>query len=123
MRVLVTFLLVSAVACSGPKTETPAPGAAATTPNAQHGQQVIGQYGCTVCHTIPGVDGAGTMGPSLAGIASRPTISSGVVKNTPANLTQFIQNPASLNPQSPMPPMGLPPGDAQDVVAYLQTLK
>ena len=92
--------------------------------NAERGRTLAAQYGCNVCHAVPGVDGPqGSLGPSLAGIASRPTISVGVVQNTPANLAQFIQNPASLNPQSSMPPIGLPDADAKDIAAYLLTLK
>jgi len=92
--------------------------------NVERGRTLAGQYGCNVCHAMPGVDGPqGSLGPSLAGIASRPTISLGTVQNTPANLVQFIQNPASLNPQSSMPPIGLPDADAKDIAAYLLTLK
>jgi cytochrome c1 len=45
------------------------------------------------------------------------------VQNTPANLAQFIQNPASLNPQTSMPPISITDDDAQTIAAYLQTLK
>jgi len=92
--------------------------------NVERGRTLAAQYGCNVCHAMPGVDGPqGSLGPSLAGIASRPTISLGTVQNTTANLVQFIQNPASLNPQSSMPPIGLPDADAKDIAAYLLTLK
>jgi cytochrome c len=121
-RLLFVFLIL--VACH--RAETPQPAAAKSEPigNAERGQQLVAQYGCNVCHAIPGIEGVqGTLAPSLAGVASRPTISFGKVPNTPANLTQFIQNPASLNPQSSMPPMGLPAPDAQDIAAFLMTLK
>ena len=92
--------------------------------DADRGRQLAGQYGCNVCHAIPGVEGPqGSLGPSLAGLASRPEISFGTVQNTPANLAKFIQEPASLNPQSSMPPVGLTAPDAQDITAYLLTLK
>jgi cytochrome c1 len=45
------------------------------------------------------------------------------VQNTPANLRQFIQNPGSLNPQSAMPSIGIPDNDAQDITAFLMTLR
>lgn len=63
------------------------------------------------------------LGPSLQGLASRPTISFGSVQNTRTNLEQFIQNPASLNPQSSMPPLHLAGNDAQDITAFLMTLR
>jgi cytochrome c2 len=92
--------------------------------SAARGPQLAAQYGCNVCHVIPGVAGPqGSLGPSLQGLAARPAISEGTVQNTPANLVQFIQNPASLNPQSSMPPMAIPENDAKDLAAYLLTLK
>jgi cytochrome c len=116
------FLLVLLLgACSQ---EAPAPAAPKPIGDADRGRQLAGQYGCNVCHAIPGVDGPqGSLGPTLAGVASRPSISFGAVQNTPANLIQFIQNPASLNPQSSMPPIGLAETDAKDIAAYLLTLK
>lgn len=124
------FVLIALLAAACNRTET-APSARNATPaamgvsgNASRGKEMIGQYGCNVCHSIPGIEGPqGSLGPSLAGLASRPLISQARVQNTPANLTQFIQEPASLNPQSSMPPIGLTPGDAQDIAAYLMTLK
>jgi cytochrome c2 len=92
--------------------------------NLERGSQLAAQYGCTICHTIPGVEGPqGTLAPTLQGVASRPTISFGAVQNTPSNLLRFIQNPASLNPQSSMPPIAMPPGDAQDLAAFVGTLR
>ena len=121
-----TFLLLVALACN--RAETPrqstAPAAASTDPKVAQGRQLVVQYGCTVCHAIPTVEGNhGALGPSLAGVASRPAISYGVVKNTPENLAQYVQNPASLNPQSSMPPIGLSDADADAVAAFLLTLK
>ena len=119
------FLFVVFLLAACHRSEAPRPAATASTNgDATRGQQLIAQYGCNVCHAIPGISGPqGTLGPSLQGLASRPTISFGKVPNTPANLTQFIQNPASLNPQSSMPPLGLPAADAQQITAYLLTLK
>ena len=114
------FLFVLALACNRQELPAPAP---APVGNAARGQQLMAQYACTVCHIVPGTPGQGRLGPSLAGVASRPVISNGVVRNTPANLRQFIQNPMSLNPQSSMPPIGLPEADAQDITAFLLTLR
>jgi cytochrome c2 len=92
--------------------------------NADRGKQLITQYGCNVCHVTPGLTGPqGIMGPSLAGLASRPMLSNNTFANTPANVAQFIQTPASMNPASAMPPLGIGPVDAQDIAAYLATLK
>lgn len=121
------FLIVLAAAACQPAERTAAPAAAnapAGDPSADRGKQLIAQYGCNVCHIIPGTGGPqGSLGPSLAGIASRPMISEGTVPNTPANLAQFVQNPASLNPQSSMPPIGITDDEAGAIAAYLLTLK
>ena len=119
---LVVLLLL--MACNRDKVEPPAPPAPVAAGNAERGRILAEQYGCNVCHVFPGIDGLqGSLGPSLAGIATRPTITTAAVPNTPANLTQFIQNPASINPQSAMPPMGLMGNDPQDIVAFLMTLR
>jgi cytochrome c2 len=121
---LILLLLVAAACNRGEASKSQAPVKPAPTGNAERGRALAGQYGCNVCHVMPGIDGPqGSLGPSLAGIASRPAISFGMVENTPANLTQFIQNPASLNPQSSMPPIGLAEADAKDIAAYLMTLE
>ena len=101
---------------------TPAP--APPIGNADHGKALAAQYGCNVCHTVPGVEGPqGSLGPSLAGVASRPRISLGKVQNTPENLVKYLQDPAAMYPQSSMPPIGLTDADAKDIAAYLLTLK
>jgi cytochrome c len=110
-------------ACSRP--ETPQPAAPPPpSPKVEQGKQVAIRYGCGVCHIIPGLpEATGVLGPSLAGVASRPAISEGVVQNTPANLTQYILKPGSMNPQSRMPPMGLNNEEAEAVTAFLLTLE
>lgn len=117
-----SFLLTLALACS--RAETPAPPPQAPAGSAQRGPQLIAQYACSVCHVVPGTQGPqGRLGPSLAGVASRPVISNGAVRNTPENLRRFVQNPQSLNPQSSMPPIAMPDADAQDIAAFLLTLR
>ena len=56
-------------------------------------------------------------------IASRDTIASGSVPNTPANLRAFIDNPAAFKPGALMPAMHLNQHDLDAVTAYLSTLK
>lgn len=118
------LLLTLAVACNRAEAPAPPPPPPPIAGDAVRGKQLIAQYACNVCHVVPGTQGPqGALGPSLAGLASRPVISEGTVQNTPANLRQFIQNPSSLNPQTSMPPIGLPDADAQDLAAFLLTLR
>lgn len=124
-RIALLLAVVVLAACN--RAERPASSTAAPPPaagNAERGKALAGQYGCNVCHAIPGVDGpAGSLGPTLAGFASRPAFSNGAVKTTPETLTKYIVEPASVNPQTSMPAVGVNVADAQDIAAYLMTLK
>lgn len=121
--IVVAFL---AFACARPETPAPPPKPAPPPPigNAVRGKQLAEQYGCTVCHAVPGIEGPqGALGPSLAGVAARPKISNDVVVNTPENLAKYIEDPAMLNPDSTMPALGMPAADAKDLAAFVLTLK
>jgi cytochrome c oxidase subunit 2 len=89
------------------------------------GKTLIAQKGCGACHVIPGVPGAtGTIGPSLAGVASRTRIAGGAVPNNgPDDLKKWIMNPPALKPGTAMPNLGLSDDEATKIVAYLETLK
>ena len=92
--------------------------------NVDRGRQLIGQYGCNVCHAIPGIEGPhGSLAPSLDGVGSRAAISNGVVANTPENLAKFVQSPASMNPSTSMPGLNMPVADAEEIAKYLRTLR
>lgn len=118
------LLVILLAACNRlPEKPAAAPTPAATG-NSERGKALAAQYGCNVCHVIPGVGGpAGSLGPSLQGIGGRPAFSNDVIQNTAANMAVYIQEPARLNPQSTMPPLGVSPADAQDIAAYLMTLR
>jgi cytochrome c len=92
---------------------------------AAEGQALIATKPCVGCHTIPGVPGAnGTVGPNLAGVASRPKIAGGAVNNGgPDDLKAWISNPPGLKPGTAMPNVGLTDDEATKIVAYLETLK
>jgi cytochrome c1 len=121
-RLLPILLLLTA--CERPESKAPSTPVPASVANPARGQALIAEYGCLMCHLVPGVPGqAGSLGPSLEGIGSRPAISLGSVQNTPDNLARFIQNPQSVNPQSSMPPSNATEADARDIAAYLSSLK
>ena len=93
------------------------------TGDATRGQQLISDYGCTSCHTIPGIKGPrGAVGPPLTNIGSR-TIIAGKIQNTPQNMIAWLQNPQAFDPGNAMPNLGVKPEDARDITAYLMTLK
>jgi cytochrome c oxidase subunit II len=89
------------------------------------GKALIAQKPCGTCHTIPGIPGAtGTVGPNLAGVASRTRIAGGAVPNNgPDDLKKWIMNPPGLKPGTIMPNLGLTDDEATKIAAYLETLK
>lgn len=95
----------------------------ATGGSAQRGQQVIAQFECGKCHTIPGINGAkGVVGPPLNFIARR-TVIAGNFPNEPNYLTQWIRTPEEMKPKTAMPDLGLTEQQARDAAAYLYTLQ
>ena len=91
--------------------------------DADRGEELIRDYGCGSCHTVPGVAGAdGTVGPPLNAFAERDYIA-GNLRNTPANLILWIQNPQEIEPGTAMPDIGVTEEDARDIATYLHTLR
>lgn len=90
--------------------------------NPQAGKKLIVSYGCGSCHTIPGIYTArGLVGPPLY-FFGRRTMIAGELPNTPENLTHWLLNPRSVEPNTAMPSVGLSSQQAQDITAYLETL-
>lgn len=87
------------------------------------GRQAIARVDCGVCHVIPGVAGArGSVGPSLEGFALRAYIA-GTLPNRPSLLVDWVRNAPALVPSTAMPPLPLSSREAQDVAAFLYTLR
>jgi cytochrome c len=91
--------------------------------NPSRGMAAITRYGCSTCHTVPGVSGAnGLVGPPLSQIASRVYLA-GRLQNTPDNMIQWIRNPQGVDEKTAMPNLGVTDTDARDITSYLYTLK
>jgi len=87
------------------------------------GPPLMTRYGCSGCHTIPGVRGArGRVGPPLQQFASRVYIG-GVLTNRPDHLVRWIVNPRAMNAKTAMPVTGISEAEARHVAAYLLTLR
>jgi cytochrome c oxidase subunit 2 len=91
-------------------------------PAAAEGQTVFMHNACINCHTVAGTAATGRFGPDLTHLASRDTIASGAVQNTPENLRKWIDDPASMKPGALMPSMHLNQHDLDAITAYLTTL-
>jgi cytochrome c oxidase assembly factor CtaG/cytochrome c2 len=87
------------------------------------GAKLIGQYGCGACHLIPGIDGAeGVVGPPLLQVGRRIFIA-GVLRNTPNNMVRWLRDPQKVVPGNGMPDMHITEPDAENIAAYLYTLR
>ena len=87
------------------------------------GRAVFEHNACISCHTVAGTAATGRFGPDLTHLASRDTIASGAVPNTPANIRTFVDNPGHFKPGVLMPQMHLNDHDLDLVTAYLSSLK
>jgi cytochrome c len=115
--------LAAAGACRGNNPEEGVAGSVDTGGSAARGREVIEQYDCGSCHTIPGVRGArGLVAPPLFWF-SRRTFIAGELPNTPANLVRWVREPQGVEPKTAMPALGLSDQQARDVAAYLYTLR
>jgi cytochrome c oxidase subunit 2 len=92
-------------------------------PIATEGQSVFMRNACINCHAVAGTAATGTFGPDLTHLASRDTIASGAIQNTPENLRAWIDNPNSMKPGSLMPAMHLNNHDLDVITAYLTELR
>lgn len=89
---------------------------------AKQGIQALDDYGCSSCHTIPGVHQAnGIVGPPLHFWASRSYIA-GALVNNPDNLVDWLMDPQAVEPGTAMPQMGVSEAAARNIGAYLYTL-
>jgi cytochrome c oxidase subunit 2 len=92
-------------------------------PAAAEGQTVFMRNACINCHTISGTAATGRFGPDLTHLASRDTIASGAIQNTPENMRKWVDNPSSMKPGCLMPPMHLNDHDLDAITAYLTQLR
>jgi len=87
------------------------------------GQAAIRKYGCSTCHTIPGIGGPqGLVGPPLTSLGARMYLA-GALPNTPENLVRWIRHPQDIRRPNVMPDMGVTEQDGRDIAAYLYTLQ
>ena len=88
--------------------------------NPERGRILAQAYGCTTCHSVPGI-GRASVGPPLTRFGERHFIAGSLV-NLPANLVAWIVNPRHFEPDTVMPNLCVPIDDAQHIAAWLYTL-
>jgi cytochrome c2 len=112
-----------AVSCGGSPETSAAPPQQMSSGDPQRGADLIVKYGCGTCHEVPGIKEAdGLVGPPLDHFANRAYIA-GVLPNSQDNLEKWIEHPQSIVPGNAMPDLGVSHHDAEDITAYLYTLR
>jgi cytochrome c2 len=88
------------------------------------GKERFVQFGCGACHKVSGLsaEASAVVGPPLDQVASRTYIG-GVLKNTPENMIQWIQDPPRFSPRTAMPNLHIGDEDAKNIASFLYTLK
>jgi len=92
-------------------------------PGGAAGRQIFESQSCAGCHTVRGTAAAGKVGPDLTHFARRDTLGAGVKPRTDENLARWIADPQSVKPGVTMPPVTLPAGQLDSLVAYLEGLR
>ncbi|GAB4515309.1 MAG: hypothetical protein OHK0046_18590 [Anaerolineae bacterium] len=86
------------------------------------GRQLLIEYGCGSCHSIPGIPQANALvGPPLDDWSQRRYIA-GSLPNTLENLMGWLINPQAIEPGTAMPNLGVNQAEARHMSAYLYTL-
>ena len=117
---VVTVVIAAAVLAGCNSADKPA---TSTMGNAKLGKEAIEKYGCGSCHTIPGVKEADALvGPPLTKFSERQFIA-GQLANTEENLARWIRDPQSVEPGTAMPNLGVSKEDAENIAAYIATIK
>ncbi|MFN7130751.1 MAG: c-type cytochrome [Myxococcales bacterium] len=117
---LVAAALLPALGCDALRTVPPprqVPGG-----DAARGRATIEKYGCTGCHSVPGINRESWVAPPLTNFGDRSFVA-GVVSNNSENLIRWIENPKQIAPETAMPNLGVTEADARDIAAYLYTLR
>jgi cytochrome c oxidase subunit 2 len=97
--------------------------AATEDPKVAEGKMTFEHTACVNCHTLSGTSAKGKFGPDLTHLASRETLASGIIPNTPQNLRQWLNDPDSIKPGSLMPKMNLSSKELDAITAYMASLR
>jgi cytochrome c oxidase subunit II len=92
-------------------------------PDAIHGRALFVGGACAMCHTVGGTTSQATVAPNLTHFAGRASLAAGASPMSRDHLRAWLADPQALKPGNNMPKVQLSPGDLEDVVAYLESLK
>jgi hypothetical protein len=112
-------MLLMLTACNPAPVEAPLADASAIA----RGKSAAERLGCGACHDIPGIDWPkGNVGPPLAAFGKRRLIAGRLPNDLPL-LAAFIRDAPATVPGSAMPAMPIAGREAQDIAAWLQSLR
>jgi cytochrome c oxidase subunit 2 len=92
-------------------------------PAAAAGRSAFLAQSCVNCHQVRGTPAQGHYAPDLTHLMSRQTLASGIVKNSPENLSRWVADPQQIKPGCLMPAFGLGDQEREGIVRYLLTLR
>jgi cytochrome c oxidase subunit II len=78
---------------------------------------------CAGCHAIRGSPAQGAQAPDLTHLNTRRLIAAGMLANTAANQLDWVTHAQQIKPESMMPSMILSREEADDLSAFLATLR
>jgi len=91
---------------------------------ARRGAELFTWHGCGACHAVRGTTAAGTIGPDLTHVGSRPSLATASMRNAPAEMAAWLAAPERTKPGAHMPGFAMV-GDADlhALAAYLTALR
>jgi cytochrome c oxidase subunit 2 len=93
-------------------------------PAPARGQELFLANGCSACHTVRGTPAAGVIGPDLTHVGSRLSVAAGTLPNEPDDFRRWVAHTTDVKPGALMPSFHmLPPGELQELAAYLKGLR
>ena len=90
---------------------------------AAEGARLFQTKKCSDCHAVKATAIESRKGPSLAHLASREFLGSGMSRNTPENRMLWLTNPQAAKPGNRMPDTPLSPEETRALQAYLEALR
>jgi cytochrome c oxidase subunit 2 len=76
-----------------------------------------------MCHAVRGTRALAQVAPDLTHVAGRKWLASATIPNNRGGLMGWILNAQGIKPGNHMPRITLAPADAEDLVAWLETLQ
>lgn len=99
------------------------PAAEPTTESARAGATLFQEKSCASCHAIRGTAADVSIGPDLTHLASRPTILSGKMEYSKANLRAWLNDPQQEKPGAHMPRFLFTEQELDQLTEYLDGMK